>query len=270
MKRIIEKQIKWGFVPDENNMLIEHHVADGETWVIFHSPWGSLVNETIGRVLSTLLITKYGSVGLQTDPYRIVIRLPSGYIPMWKEVIDTFKELKPDEIPMILDLTLPNTELFRWRFLHVAKRFGIISQNAEYGKGYLKKIVDSYAGTAPYKEAMNEIRQEKLDVERAVKLMKLIKQKKVKVKIINGLSPLGESGIKYNYEIVASGKPEQEIFDAFKQRLMETRVGLVCTQCGKWGIIHQVSDLPSNYMCPLCGSKMGAGRPENYPEEPRG
>lgn len=262
MYNIIKKQLEWGKVPNEKNILIEHHTAEGETWVIFHSPWGSLVNETIGRVLTTLLITKYGSVGLKTDPCRIIIKLPSGYIPMWKEVVDTFKELKPEEIPMILNLTIPNTELFRWRFLHVAKRFGIISRDADYGKGYLKKIVESYTGTAPFREAMNEIEQEKLDVEKAVDVMKMIKNKKIRFDVRNGLSPLGESGITYNYEVVATGKPEQEIFTVFRDRLMETRIGLVCTLCGKWAIIHQVSDLPKEFMCPLCGAKLISVVPE--------
>ena len=259
---ITKKHSEWGPIPDSDTVLIEHHVAEGETWVIFHSLWGSLVNETIGRVLTTLLITKYGSVGLKVDPYRIIIRLPSGYIPMWKEVIDTFRQLKPKEIPMILDLTLPNTELFRWRFLHIAKRFGIISQDAEYGKGYLKKIVESYTGTAPFREAVNEIKQEKLDIPKAMEVMKKIREKEIRLVVRNGLSPFGESGISYNYEVVASGRPETEIFDAFRERLMETRIGLVCTQCGKWAIIHQVSDLPKDFMCPLCGAKSIAVVPE--------
>ena len=252
---IIKKQTEWGFVPDNESMLIEHHTAEGETWVIFHTPFGSLVNETLGRVLSTLLITKYSAVGLKTDPYRIIIRLPSGLVPMWKEIIDAFKQLKPDEIPTILSLTLPNTELFRWRFLHIAKRFGIIRPDADYGKGYLKKIVESYQGTAPYREAMNEIEQEKLNIPKAVEVMKMIREKKIRIKVQNGLSPLGEGGIGYNYEVVATGKPETEIFDVFKERLLETRIGLVCTQCGKWAIIHQISDLPKDFMCPICGAK---------------
>jgi ATP-dependent Lhr-like helicase len=264
MCNLMKRQVQWGPVPDEHRLLVEHHVAEGETWVIFHSPFGSLVNETIGRVLTSLLLVKYSAVGLKTDPYRIVIRLPSGLVPVWQEIIETFKQLKPEEIPGIMKSTLPGTELFRWRFLHVAKRFGIIARDADYGKGYLKKIVEVYAGTAPHHEAMNEILQEKLDIPGAVKVMKAIRSGAVKLDVRQGLSPIGEAGIKYNYEVVATGRPEQEIFNIFKERLMNTRVGLVCTQCGKWAIMHQVSDLPDGLKCPICEASAIAVVPEQH------
>jgi len=165
MLKTIKKQVKYGFVPDHENILIEYW----EDYVVIHSLFGSLVNETIGRVLSTLLTNKLGSVGLQTDPYRIIIKLP-GY--QYQDVLDTFRKIDPETIRGILEITLPGGELFMWRFIHVAQRLGMIGRQADYGKAYIRKIIDVYFKLPPYKEALNEIFQEKLDVSKSKKVMK--------------------------------------------------------------------------------------------------
>jgi ATP-dependent Lhr-like helicase len=256
MYETVRKQLEWGTVPDDKTILVEHFRADDETCVVIHTCWGSLVNETVGRTLSTLMTAKYSSVGLQTDPYRIIFTLPTGYNPMWEEVVNFLRELRPENIPVIIRLSLPNTELFRWRFLHVAKRFGIISRDADYGKGYLRKIVESYAGTPPHREAINEMEQEKLDVPKAMEVMKKFHGGAIKLKVDAGLSPLGKLGVNRKYEIVASEKPEEEIFNAFRERLLGTGVGLVCMQCGKWATIRHMRELPEKIVCPRCAARL--------------
>jgi ATP-dependent Lhr-like helicase len=199
------------------------------------------------------LTNRFGSVGLQTDPYRIVLKLQDP--DNWKEAVKTLKELKPEEIPVVLDISLPNTELFTWRFIHAAKRLGIMSRNADYGKAYFKKIIEVYKDKLPYKEALNEILQEKLDVAGAIRIMQMIYNKEIKVTVKEGLSPLGEKGVKRRYELVATDRPEHEIFEIFKNRLMSTNVKLVCCNCGST-TRHVVKDLPTNLICHKCHAKL--------------
>jgi ATP-dependent Lhr-like helicase len=248
MFKKIKKQLKHGLVPTHKDILIEYW----EDYVIIHSCFGSMVNETLGRVLSILLSSKMGSVGLQTDPYRIILKLPT---PNWKTVSDIFNELKPDMIKTVLELALPNTELFKWRFLHIAKRFGIIDKDVEYGKGYLEKIIDSYIHSPPWKETFQEIFQEKLDIEKTIHVLEMIKKGEIKIHIKPGLSPLGKDGLSKRYEIVASIKPEKEIFMAFKKRLFNTKIRLICCQCG-WAINYLIKDLPKDIICLKCHAKL--------------
>ncbi|MBU0898314.1 MAG: DEAD/DEAH box helicase [Nanoarchaeota archaeon] len=259
MTETIREQNKWGFVPTHKNLLIEHYSGlekdafEMANYVVIHSCNGSLINDTLGRVLSSILTNRYGTVGLQTDAYRIVLKLP--HQDNWKEVIETIKNLKPEEVPVILDLSLPNTELFVWRFIHAAKRLGIISRRADYGKAYLRKIIDVYKDKLPYKEALNEIIQEKLDIDGAMKLVQKIYNKELKPTIKQGLSPIGEMAVKRRYELVATKRPDHEIFGIFKNRLLKTRVKLVCCNCGS-STMHVVNDLPSNLSCHKCHAKL--------------
>ncbi len=259
--KTVLKQKRWGMIPDDKRILIEHSPDEDGAWVVIHSCWGSLVNDTIGRVLSSLLISKLGSVGLQVDPYRIIIRLQDELD--WKEAIDTFRNLKSKEVRPLLNMSLPNSELFIWRFIHVCQRFGIISRDAEYGKGYIKKIAEVYANTPPHREALNEIEQEKLDVERAKEVLDKMKSKEIRIETRPGLSPLAELALKKSFEIIAPSRPEKEIFRVFKRRLMETKIGLACTQCG-WATINTVKDLKDPVHCPLCYAGMVAIVPYRY------
>ncbi len=260
----VKKQAGWGPVPDDRNILMEHFGVEGETCVIIHACFGSLINETLGRVLSTILITKLGSVGLQTDPYRIMIKLQTRE---WRDVLDVFRKLDPETLEVVLKLTLPNTELFRWRFLHVAHRLGIISKDADFGTGYLKKIIESYRDTTPHREAMHEVFTEKLDLAGAREALKLIRSGKIGLKVRQGLSPIGELGLMRRYEVVAPKKPDKEIFNVFKKRLMDTKVRLICCQCG-WAITYPVKNLPKDIHCAQCQAKlMGVIKPYEFDKE---
>ncbi|HJW97335.1 MAG TPA: DEAD/DEAH box helicase, partial [archaeon] len=201
MLSYVKRQSKWGFVPDESHILIEHYSDVEDAWLIIHAPWGSLANDTIGRVLAALLTTRTGSVGLQSDPYRIILKLQKS--SDWSEAVETFKNMKPQMMEPILLSILPNTELFIWRFIHVAKRFGIIDKEAEYGKGYIKKVAEAYKGTPAYREALNEVFHEKLDLERAKEVLSDMNSGKLKIRIEVGLSPFAEADLMRKYEIVA-------------------------------------------------------------------
>jgi ATP-dependent Lhr-like helicase len=258
MYRLIKAQKDWGFVPDHSNLLIEYGsvpgegLSPGEVNVVIHSCHGSLINDTIGRVLSSLLITKLGSVGLQTDAYRIILKMQRGGV---EDVVKMLNEFDPKMMESIIKLTLPNTELYRWRFLHVSKRLGIIARDADFGPGYLSKIIDVYKDKPPAAEALHEVMEEKLDIEGAIEVMNMYKEGKLKSQVFPGLSPLGEAGLAHKYEIVAPKKPDLEVFKVFKDRLMNTRVRLLCTNCGT-GITHTVKDLPKGLHCVNCQSKL--------------
>lgn len=244
-------------LPTDREVVVEYD----QEHIIFHTCFGSLVNDTIGRVLSVLLTEKLGSVGLQTDPYRIVLTT-AGW--GWKEAVQTFLDLKPAQVEKVLRESLPTTELFHWRFLHVAKRLGIIARNAEFGKGYLKKIIEAYEDTPVHEEAFNEIFQDKVDLQKSAEVLEHIKKKQIKVTLKEGLSAVGKRALERRSEIVPPDRPEKEIFGIFKKRLLETRVGLVCCNCGKWASIKEVGRLPKGLKCTKCSSRLISIVPKRY------
>jgi ATP-dependent Lhr-like helicase len=258
MVKTIKKQKKYGIVPDDKTILIE----DYENSVIIHACFGSLVNETLGRFLSSLLIARIGSVGLKTDPYRIILHFQVKALELLKEILFN---TKPEHLRSYIEMYLSKSNLFEWKFVHVAKRFGAIARDADYSKVRLSKIVESYVGTPIFKETLKELETEKLDVEKATEILRRIQNGEIKVVFKEGLSPLGKIGLKHEFaELVGPTKPELEIFELFKKRLMNTSIKLVCVNCGQWQQSFVVKEIPENVRCKKCEARLlGIVHPKN-------
>lgn len=258
MARLIKNQIKYGVVPDDKTILVE----DFENTVILHTCFGSMVNETLGRFILALLMARLGSVGIKTDPYRIVLEFQVKNLELLKEIL---LQTNPDILRSCLEISLTKSNLFEWKFVHVAKRFGAISRGAEYGRVRMGKIIDSYVGTPIYKETLKELETEKLDMEKTTEILKKIQKNEIKLVFSPELSPLGKLGIKRKYaEVVGPEKPEVEIFEIFKKRLTGSKVRLVCVNCGQWTQAFTVKDLPEKIKCKKCDARLlGVTRPVN-------
>lgn len=251
MEKLIEKQKATHKIPDDKNFLIESY----RDFVIIHACCGSLVNDTLGRYLASILTDKTGvSVNVKTDPYRIMLQTI-----MKPEIVRAILESpgNSDKLESTLKDVLERSSLFKWRFLHVAKRFGIISRSAHYDKINLKRIISSYEGSPAYNEALREILLEKMDIENTKRVLEMIETGKIKTSIQTGLSVLGENGLVQQFsEVMKPRVPEKEIFNAFKKRLLTSRIRLLCVNCGDYNIVRTVRDVDSQPECPKCGSRL--------------
>ncbi|MBI1978675.1 MAG: DEAD/DEAH box helicase [Candidatus Aenigmarchaeota archaeon] len=246
----IKKQAKFGVVPDDRTVLVE----DYENLVVIHTCYGNNVNETLGRFIVALLTSRVGSVGLKTDPYRIMIQFQKKNVDLIKEILFN---TKPEHLQSYLEMSLANSELFAWKFVHVAKRFGAITRDAEFGQVRMKKIIEDYVGTPIYKETLKELETEKFDISKATEILQKIQNKEIKVVFKNGLSYLGKIGVEHKYaEVVGPEKPEMEIFELFKQRLLNTQMRLVCVNCGDWDQLYFVKEVNDRVKCNKCDSKL--------------
>ncbi|MCX8178413.1 MAG: DEAD/DEAH box helicase [Candidatus Aenigmarchaeota archaeon] len=248
MANIVKKQKKY-LVPTNNHIVVEYK----DDKIIIHSCFGNKVNETIGRYLTSLLSMRFGSVGLKIDPYRIILEMQSNYLNNFKEI---FLSAKQETIEPIIDASLPNTKLFQWKFLHVARRFGVISRDAQLGKIMMSKIIDLYRDSPVWQETIKEIKTEKLDVERAAEIFEKISKNEIKISFINKISPLGRLGIKMKREVVGPEKADIQIMDIFKKRLLSKKVKLVCMNCGKWSMTLEVKDIPEVPRCSKCNARL--------------
>jgi len=248
MVDIIRKQKKH-VIPTNHTILIE---SQGDN-VVMHTCLGSKGNETLGRFLSAILAEKIGSVQLKTDPYRVVLQLQ---VVNQKLLEDILLKTKPEDVDFYLEKNLSESRLFQWRFIHVAKRFGAIRKDAEYGKVRLSKIIDLYSGTPLWNETLREIKTDKLDVDLVHDFLKKLKEKRLSLIFRKGLSPLGEIGIKERPELIGSGKPDLQILDIFAKRLDEKRIRLICLNCGDWSQVYSVGELPEEIRCSKCHAKL--------------
>ncbi|MFX1597711.1 MAG: DEAD/DEAH box helicase [Promethearchaeota archaeon] len=256
---VIKNQIKSKIgVPTHDQIVIEPVIINDVGWfVIVHSCFGSKVNETIGHILTSLLSARLGaSVAVRADPYRITIKLPDIV------QIDVFREIlvktRPEHIDEILRIILKGTSLYYWRLLHVAKRFGAIDKDIAF-RGIGRRLLGAYEETPIGIEAMREIMVEKLDVRRTKYVFDMIQKGKIKVtsaKKWGKGSPISMPSLKWfkPHGRIGPPRPEAQIIEAVKARLMARQIKLVCLFCGNWESIRTVGTLAENPKCLKCDS----------------
>jgi ATP-dependent Lhr-like helicase len=247
MTDLIKKHIKK--YPLAEGIMIEKF----QDYVILHSLFGTIVNETLSRFISAILSAEKGELIMtKSDPYRIIIR---GCLP--EEIKKILFDYKPEDLKIILEKTLPRSSLFKFRFLHIAKRFGAISRRASFDKINIDRLIDVYWNSPIYKETLQELFTEKLDLEKTEEVIKRIQSKEIKIVEVEGLSPLAQLGFRYELQdVVKPERSEKEIFNLFKNRLLNSKVRLLCINCGKYSITEYVKDIEKEPRCKICQSKL--------------
>ena len=251
MIEVVSENISKGFrIPDENELVIEKW----RNFIILHSYHGSKINETISKYLSTMLSSEFGvALNCKSDPYRIIFDVgtiaPEIFAEKIKNIISDYRD---NDIKIILNIALPRTSMFKWHFIQVAKRFGIIGKDAEIDKIGIEKIIRVYSGTPVWHEAYREIEVGKFDIPGANMVLK-----NSKVEIVNGLSVIASFGLKSQMdELTKPERPEKEILRLFKQRLLKTKLRLICINCGNWAVSITVEDIEPEPRCPRCLSRL--------------
>ncbi len=254
----LREQKDEAFIPTHEGLLLETY----KDFAVLHVPLGTNGNRTFGQILSALLTTKLGaSVRIKTDPYRIAFRFPE---KKKAEVVEkTLRELEPEYVEPLLEKILEKSSVFRWRLLHVAKRFGAIEKDADYSKISGDRLVEAYRNTPLWKEAEREVKQEKLDLSRVKQLIESLREGNVEINKIDrgyreGPTPMGLpvlNELALSGELVVPERAEKEILKALKRRLKNTQVKLLCLNCLDWSSLTKVRRLPDEPKCGNCGAK---------------
>ncbi len=238
---------KLEFYPDPNHIFLEY--VDGVT--IIHSPFGTLINQTIAQAISAHASLVMGrSIQVRSDAYRISI--DAGY----KVVMEILNELPVRTLDRFLSSHISRSSMFKNRFIQVARRFGLLSKDFDYRKVSIRRLIDAMYDSPVFEEALKEVFQEKFDIDGAKDVLDRIQSGKIKLDVWvsskpSKLASFLSSGSSY----FLAEKPTQSIVEVVKERLNNEYVGLECLNCGKL-IYKKIRDLPEEIRCPYCGGKM--------------
>lgn len=249
-KEIVDDVKNLGVSPAPNKIVIES-IKD---YVILHAYFGNKVNETLGKTIASFLVLKYGKdIGSKSDQYRIIFKLPE---KNQGELLKTvLASIDPSKIESSLRIILKGTPMFKHRFIHTAKRMGIIARGANISKIGVKKLIEMYAGTVVFEEAMKDVFDEKLDIGKTKEIVGSVKDGAVSIEISPGWSEFSSRFLRsYAPEVVKPERPESEIIELVKERLENKRVTLACFYCKDWIESYLVKNAAAS--CPKCGSKL--------------
>lgn len=238
-----------GVIIDKTKLTIE---SRGKVSVM-HSFLGSKGNQTLGLLIAGLIEARIGDkVYYRSDAYSIVFTLPRPFsvATIFESVEESFFE------PLIRQLIL-NSDLFSWKVIQVAKRFGEI-YTEELNPRLTHFLISKYRNSFIGEEAVNEIFSENLDFESVIQLFMGIKSKDIEINqvAVREFSSLAQSAIKPISSSILKIKPSKEMIDAVEKRILQTWVKLICmnSHC-KFERSHRVQGLSDIIQCPECSSR---------------
>ena len=249
---LLRDHINGGYpLPDDRTIVIEN---DDES-VTLNTCFGHNVNETFSKLLTTLLAARIGSsVAQEVDPYRIRLQLPRKIRS--RDVLELVDSIEPAHIEPIIEMTLKNTSVMKWKMVHVARKFGALSRDLDYDRISMKKLLEIFKDTSMYDETVREIFHNMLDIGRAREVLTRIGTGEIRVEISSSSTPIGQAGFAARRNLMAPQKADRSIIMALKDRIMNDRVILFCVHCKKWISRRKVMNVPDVIQCPICGSKM--------------
>ncbi|MDJ1434648.1 DEAD/DEAH box helicase [Halostagnicola sp. A-GB9-2] len=246
----LEDHIETGTtMPTQDRILLERQ---GRT-VVLNAPFGHTTNETLGRMLSSLLGQQSGSsVGLETDPYRIELELPGSVAT--SDVLDVLEETDPSHVESILELGLKRSDALAFRLAQVSAKFGALKRWQGSGRMSNDRLLSALEETPMYDEAIREVFHEDLDVDRASRVLEEIQSGSLEVVTARGRTPIGLGGRSSGKELLAPENADASVIKTVRERIQNDRIILLCTHCTDWKVKTKVGRVRDQPECPECGS----------------
>jgi ATP-dependent Lhr-like helicase len=244
----IKNQKKQGFkIPDDKNITID---VEDKT-IVINACLGTKVNETLGRLISAMLVQSLGeSIGVNSDAYRINLELPVR-IP-GERVKEILMKTKPETLYYLLNRISKNSTFVRGQLVHVARKFGAIRKDFDSKNVGVKKIFTLFENSLIFDEAVEKIIWKRMDIKNTEKILKEIKENKIRL-CIQRLSPISLAGLEAIRGLMIPKRADRTILLALKNRLDDTDITLVCTNCNNtWDTnVRRAGTKPK---CSKCGA----------------
>ncbi|MGI0149226.1 MAG: DEAD/DEAH box helicase [Thermoplasmata archaeon] len=223
--------------------------------IIVNACLGSKVNETLGQLISSLVSARFGqSVGVQTDPYRIVLEVPRPVNP--QQILAILRPEDPDALEPLLRVILKNSAFLRWAFVYVAKKFGALRRDVDWESVSIPRLLKTFENTPLFEEVLDKVFWERLDIPRTVGVLRRIQSGEIEVAMTR-MTPIGRAGLEGGRLLITPSKADHGTLMAVKARIEKESATFLCLNC-KMSWREAVKDLPGKIRCPKCQGLMVA------------
>ncbi len=230
-------------------------IENSRELIVVNACLGSKVNETLGQLISSLISARFGqSVGVQTDPYRIVLDVPRTVNP--KMIEEILRPEDPDALEPLLRVILKNSAFLRWSFVYVAKKFGALRRDVDWEAVSIPRLLKTFENTPLFEEVLDKVFWERMDIPRTAQVLHRIKRGEIEV-VATHLTPIGRAGLEGGRLLVSPTKADHATLMAVKTRLEKETATLLCLNC-RMSWRSGVKELPSKITCANCGGAMVA------------
>ncbi len=260
VEELISKQLDY-FPIKRGTVAIE----EMEGYNVMYTFLGTRANEFISKLLGTMITKRSGiSINTRASPYLIFVESDR------LDLKDLVAELSRSNLERIAENVITGTSLFDYKFVEIAKRFGIIDRDATLSKNTAKKIVEIFKGSPVWIEAYREIKENYFDYEAVRGFFDGIKDGDLRLEkfSVSKLSPLSDSILNSDYytkELIMPIRPNAALLESFIQFTSSKKAKLLCTYCGL-SFQRKISEIQDaeRIECPSCKSAMISTYNDDY------
>ena len=261
VKNLREKQ-EVSFLPSETLLVIESL----EDYCIIYTGLGTQANEALSRLLAHIVSTRIGrGVNVKSSPYMIMLEIQRNF-----DIVGVLEGIGSVEVEAGLRSALAETELFRYRFITIAKLFGIVEKEAVVSRSFAKKIIRVMKDTPLYDETFRELMQNYFDIDTLKTFFDRLHKKEIKIKLVKGTAPsmLTKTILNsayYTKELITPLTPNNELVASFSRFILSKTVKFLCTYCG-FVFSRKLSEIKEleKIVCPNCASPMITFHDDDY------
>ncbi len=263
IKDFIERQGAVG-IPNRSELFIEQ----AEGYKILYTGLGTLANEALSRLIAHAVVKFTGrSINTKSSPYLIFLEMPRE-----TDLDGIIDRMSREDPARTLEETVQDTELFRYRFITVAKLFGIVEKDATVTRSVAKRIMKVLSGTPVYSETVRELMHNYFDIEALRALFHELSTGKRRIRTVEvvSLSPLSKeilASAYYTKELIMPILPNRELVESFSKFMLAKSIKLICTYCGMF-FSRKLDEIKSDdkIRCPNCSSPLIAPHDDSYVE----
>ncbi len=242
------------FLPRKSSLAIE----EGKDYKALHTMLGTLGNEALSRIIAYRATAVLGrSISIKATPYMIFLELPSS-----TDIMKILKDIKPQHVERLLEEAVTETEIFRYRFITVAKLFGVIERDATVSKSIATRLIKVLNSTPVYKETVRELLKDYFDTEAVREFFDGLSSGKINAErfAASSMSPLSKTILNAAYftrELMMPLLPKDEVLESFTKFMLSKKTKILCTYCG-FNFTRELAELSEKQRieCPSCSSPM--------------
>ncbi len=215
---------------------------------------GTRANFALAEILSSLIAAMTGeSVEVDFSPYHIYLR--SSRKIKAEDVKNIILGVKPEMIESYIRGVARRSRFFSSVFLYEAKKFSIVSNDADMSRFRFEKLVEAYHDTPVYSDSIRKLMSDYMDMATLHDYLGRIHEE-IGFVLRDGMSESTKVFLSHYSERVSPLKPTKTILESVLKRIKNEEVTLYCTRC-KNVRTQKIREIDT-IKCPICGSYLVA------------
>lgn len=226
--------------------------------VVFGACFGTRTNETLALAVATRLTERLGGrvEMAAVEPTWFILSLP---IAADTATLRDALAIAPDELAPLVERVVPSGLDYRWVFLTVARKFGLVPPSADpRDLRSLEPLLEASQTTPLGEETLEKTLHDRYDLDHARLVLERVRDGTIRVDP-TATSSFSEEAIARLKWRIAADTPPPTLLKALRERLDREPLTLVCVRCG-----FTRTTTPARYrgeggsVCRLCRGALSA------------